>query len=99
MAMETVCSELAISDPLVGFWQAWLGNWMVLCALGILIGFFVISLIYMFSKLIDRPQMTAWCRNEFYQIAMTAIIVVGIAGFVGFTCTVIKPSLFGIAPA
>jgi hypothetical protein len=89
-AMPSVCDTSQISN----YWSLRFGSWPDLCVLGMLISFFIISTVYMFSQALGNPQLTAWCKKEIYEVIITAIIFAGVFGFVNFTCSEIKPSMF-----
>ncbi len=90
----SLCSVSSISN----YWQLRFGNWADLCALGIIISFLTISVLYMLSQAFGKQGLAAWCKNELYQVFVTAIILGGLFGFVNFTCMEIKPSMFIALP-
>jgi hypothetical protein len=88
--MPDICEVNLIEN----YWQGRFGSWQDLCMLGMLISFFVMSILYMLSQAFSIPGLSAWCKKEFFQVAVTGVIVAGLVGFVLFSCTFVKPSLF-----
>ena len=87
--MPDICDASSITN----YWSLRFGSWQDLCAIGILTSFLIISVIYMLSQAFGKPDLTAWCRKELFQVFITMIIFAGIFGFVNLTCTTVKPSL------
>ncbi len=85
-----VCSQSSISN----YWSNRFGNWQDIGAIGILLSFMVISVMYMLSQAFGRPGLAAWCRKEIFQVIVTAILLASIFGLINFACLEIKPSVF-----
>ena len=86
----TTCSDIDIRN----YWNLRFGFWQDVCALGILISFLTISLLYMASQVFGNQGLAAWCKKEIFQVIVTALIFGGIFGFISFTCSFFKPSFF-----
>lgn len=92
--MPNTCDQAAISSYWTQRFGGGLYRWQDVCALGLLISFFMIALVYMFSQLFGKPELAAWSKKELFQAAVTGVLLAGIFGFINFSCTFIKPSLF-----
>ncbi len=87
----TVCEASSIN----AYWEHRFGtNWVDICALGVLISFFMISIIYMYAHAFGKPDLAAWCRVELFQVFVSLIMLASLFWFINLTCTLIKPSLF-----
>jgi len=57
-------------------------NWMYIAMIAIAAAYALTSFAYMLSKFFSQEQLSAWARNEFYQITGTVIIIFLIFGLV-----------------
>jgi len=68
--------------------ENWLNGWRVLSFIGILVSYFVISLLYMLGSFMGNPGLTARAKNEMYQVLVTALFLASIILFVSVACNV-----------
>lgn len=54
----------------------WTGGWIYLVFVGISTIFLALSLVYMISKIISKPEWVVWIKDEFYQTVISVVIVV-----------------------
>ncbi|MEM4389118.1 MAG: hypothetical protein QXG98_00455 [Candidatus Micrarchaeia archaeon] len=80
-----------------GITASW-GSWAGLAALGALLSFFILVLVYMGATVLGIAGAATWAKNEFYQTAASLVIVANLVLAVGVLCSPSFPALFGLDP-
>jgi hypothetical protein len=73
------------------------GGWIYLMAVGISMVLLSFSLIYMTSKIFEKPEWVVWIKDEFFQTIVSVVIVVTIVLVLGIICGVFN-SIAGADP-
>ncbi len=72
-------------------------QWIPIVSILVLITFFVISIVYMLSQFLKRPDWAYWAKSEMWQTIIACILVGGIFAITGLAC-VIAENLAGGDP-
>jgi hypothetical protein len=63
-----------------------------------MIGFSLVSLIYLLSRMLDNDEMKGWAQNEFYQVVVSVIILASAVAFLS-TINSIVYAILGVLPS
>ncbi len=58
------------------------GGWEPVALTAVLIAFFIVAIAYMIGRAFEVRELKQWAKNEFYQAAASAILVIGLIALV-----------------
>jgi NAD(P)-dependent dehydrogenase (short-subunit alcohol dehydrogenase family) len=62
-------------------------QWVPVCALALLLGYFLAAGAWMASGWFDNPELEAWAKNEFWEVSYSALLLANIVFVLGFAVT------------
>lgn len=77
-----------------GLW----GDWVSYSVIASLIGFFLVALIYMLGEILQKPDLTVGAKDDFYQTAVSLVIVANAVWIAGLLCSDLSAQLLGFQP-
>jgi hypothetical protein len=86
IAIAQVCQPGASTCCISAEW--WSGGWIYLVFVGISTIFLFLSIVFMASKIIVKPEWVVWIKDEFYQAIISVVIVVMLIVVLSSICSV-----------
>ncbi|NYZ75743.1 hypothetical protein H0N98_00650 [Candidatus Micrarchaeota archaeon] len=83
-AAQIICGGIGSTCCISSDWET--GGWIYLISVGLSIIFLSFSIIYMSSKIFDKPEWVVWIKDEFSQAVISVVIVVTLVIVLGAIC-------------
>jgi len=71
------------------------GHWQPIAISALLISFFIVSLAYMLAEVIRQPVLNAWAKSEYYEVLISAFLLMSVFFFAGLGENIARSFTFG----